>query len=91
MIQKWVTNGPPPNSGFINNGARPDWIVLNEISTSLWTGDAAYRSWVHDVVHELKNTYRYNVILYSPFPNPGNNNSDWQAVTADAYIGIENY
>ena len=91
MIQNYATNGPPPNSGFINNGPRPDWIVLNEISTSLWQNDSNYRLWVHDVVHALKTIYGYNVILYSPFPNPGANNSDWQAVTADAYIGIENY
>ena len=39
----------------------------------------------------MKNTYGYNVILYSPFSNPGNNSSDWQAAATDAYIGIENY
>src|SRR5262245_579384 len=91
VIQKWVTNGTSPGTGFINNGPRPDWIVLNEISTSLWQNDSNYRVWAHDVVHELKNTYGYTVILYSPFSNPGANNSDWQAVSSDAYIGIENY
>ena len=76
---------------FTTLGPKPNWIVLNEISTSLWQTDSNYRLWVHDVVHALKTTYGYNVILYSPFPNPGANNSDWQSVTADAYIGIENY
>lgn len=96
----WPTNTGPEQAaridqyaidGFTSTGARPDWVVLNEISTSLWTGNASYRLWVHDVVHSLKNDFGYNVILYSPFPNPGANNSDWVAVSADAYIGIENY
>src|SRR2546423_12157084 len=85
--------GSPPNTAatqaanidqygsslFTTLGPRPNWIVLNEISTSLWQNDSSYRVWVHDVVHALKNTYGYNVILYSPFSNPGNNSSDWQA------------
>ncbi|HXU79524.1 MAG TPA: hypothetical protein VN794_23290, partial [Methylomirabilota bacterium] len=62
-------------ANFTSLGPRPDWIVLNEISTSLWTGNAAYRAWVHDVVHALKANFSYNVILYSPFPNPGANGS----------------
>src|SRR5215471_1010023 len=76
---------------FTTTGPKPSWIVLNEISSSLWQTDSAYRLWAAAVVHELKNTYGYNVILYSPFPNPGANSSDWQNVAADAYIGIENY
>ena len=78
-------------SGFTSTGPKPAWIVLNEISSSLWQSDAAYCGWARDVVHALKNTYGYNVILYAPFANPGANASDWQAITADAYIGIENY
>jgi len=78
-------------ANFTSLGPRPDWVVLNEISTSLWTGNAGYRAWVHDVVHALKANFGYSVILYSPFPNPGANGSDWQAVTQDAWIGIENY
>ena len=78
-------------SGFTSTGPKPNWIVLNELSASLWPNDATYRAWARDVVHALKNTYGYNVILYAPFANPGANASDWQAITADAYIGIENY
>ena len=78
-------------SGFTSTGPRPDWIVLNEISSSLWQSDATYRGGARDVVHALKNTYGYKVILYASFANPGANASDWQAITADAYIGIENY
>ena len=74
-----------------STGPKPNWLVLNEISSGLWQSDAAYRLWVHDVVHTLKTTFGYTVILYSPFPNPGANDSDWQAVSSDAYIGIENY
>jgi hypothetical protein len=78
-------------SGFTSTGPKPDWIVLNEISSGLWQSDATYRAWAGAVVHALKNTYGYNVILYAPFANPGANASDWQAIAADAYIGIENY
>jgi hypothetical protein len=76
---------------FTSTGPKPNWIVLNELSASSWPSDAAYRAWAGDVVHTLKNSYGYNVILYAPFANPGANASDWQAITADAYIGIENY
>ena len=76
---------------FTTLGPKPNWIVLNEISSSLWQNDSNYRPWVHDVVHALKNTYGYKVILYAPFANPNANSSDWQAVSSDAYIGIENY
>src|SRR5438477_9009951 len=48
---------------FTTLGPKPNWIVLNEISTSLWTNTPAYRAWVGDVVHTLKATYSYNVIL----------------------------
>ncbi|PWU15657.1 MAG: hypothetical protein C5B50_15120 [Verrucomicrobia bacterium] len=76
---------------FTSNGPKPNWVVLNEISSSLWQNDSVYRGWVRDVVHALHATYGYNVVLYAPFTNPGNNNSDWQAVQADAYIEVENY
>jgi hypothetical protein len=36
-------------------------------------------------------TYGHEVIVYSPFANPGANPADWQALTKDAYIGVENY
>ncbi|MSU58725.1 MAG: hypothetical protein EXS35_11235 [Pedosphaera sp.] len=85
LIQNYATNG------FTATGPRPDWIMLNELSSGLWTGDAAYRPWAAAVVRELKTNYGFNVILFSPFPNPGNNNSDWQAVSSNAFIAIENY
>jgi hypothetical protein len=78
-------------SGFTSTGPRPDWIILNEISSSLWQNNPTYRAWARDVVHALKSTYGYQVILYAPFANPGANASDWQAIAADAYIGVENY
>jgi hypothetical protein len=78
-------------SKFMASGPRPAWLILNEISSGTWTTSASYRAWVAGVVHALHTTYNYNVILFSPFPNPGNSPSDWQAVAADAYIGIENY
>jgi hypothetical protein len=78
-------------ANFTSNGPRPDWIVLNEISSGLWTSDPNYRAWVQAAVHSLKTTYGFNVILFSPFPNPGANGVDWQAIANDAFIGIENY
>ena len=96
----WTTNSGSVSASNINyyavsrftaTGARPNWVVLNEISSGLWPSDSSYRAWVRDVVHALKTAYGFNVVLYSPFPNPGANAVDWQAVAADACIGIENY
>lgn len=78
-------------SFFMNTGPRPDWIVLNEISGSQWPTNQTYRTWVQDVVHALHNTYGYSVIVYSPFATVAGNAASWQAVSADAYIGVENY
>ena len=78
-------------SRFTSTGSRPDWIVLNEISSSLWQNDAAYRVWAAAVVRELKTNYGFNVILYSPFATVAANSADWQAVSSNAWIGIENY
>ncbi|MGH8023018.1 MAG: hypothetical protein ACRED1_05530 [Limisphaerales bacterium] len=76
---------------FMNTGPRPDWIVLNEISGSQWPTNQAYRAWVEDVVHALHTTYGYSVIVYSPFPTVAGNDASWQAVSAEAYIAVENY
>jgi autotransporter-associated beta strand protein len=74
-----------------HNGAKPNWIVLNEISPSRWPANATYRQWIVDVATRLHDTYGYNVITYSPFANPSSDASDWQALAAKSYIGIENY
>jgi len=76
---------------FMNTGPRPDWIVLNEISGSQWPTNQTYRTWVQDVVDALHNTYGYSVIVYSPFATVAGNDASWQAVSADAYIAVENY
>jgi hypothetical protein len=78
-----------------HNGARPDWLILNEISSSLWqnttsTGDT-YRRWLVDCVTRLHDDYHYNVVTYAPFPNPGLRDATWQALSAKSYIGIESY
>jgi hypothetical protein len=78
-------------ANFTSTGPKPSWVVLNEISAGLWPSDANYRTYVRDIVHTLRTVFGYTVIVYSPFPNPGANSTDWQAVAADAYIGIENY
>ena len=78
-------------SNFTNTGVITKWVILNEISAGLWPDTQAYRTWVTDVVKTLKNTYNHEVIVCSPFANPGQNNTDWQAVSSYAYIGVECY
>ena len=80
MLARFTSLGPPPQ-----------WIILNEISASLWPGNQAYRNWLVELLDRLNSYYGYNVILASPFPNPGANNADWQRVSTYAYIGIEKY
>ncbi len=78
-----------------NNGPRPPWLILNEISASVWPDDTQkgidYRAWVIGAVTRLHDNYGYNVVTYSPFPNPGAHASDWQTLAAKSYIGVENY
>jgi autotransporter-associated beta strand protein len=78
-----------------NNGSRPPWLILNEISASVWPDDTQkgtdYRAWVIDAVTRLHDNFGYNVVTYSPFPNPGAHGSDWQALATKSYIGVENY
>lgn len=76
---------------FTSNGPAPDWIILNEISASQWPSNAAYRAWLIELLQQLNGTYGYNVILASPFPNPGAHDPDWQAVSSYAFIAIEQY
>lgn len=78
-----------------NNGPRPSWMILNEISASVWPDTtqkgADYRAWVIAAVTRLHDVYGYDVVTYSPFANPANHASDWQALAAKSYIGVENY
>jgi hypothetical protein len=76
---------------FAKTGPRPQWIILNEISAGLWPTNAAYRQWAVNVVATLKNKYKFSVILCAPFARPGAHSNDWQAVAANANIGIECY
>lgn len=79
------------------NGPKPNWIILNEISSSLWSANAGppsnstYRSWLIDVVTRLRDNYGYNVVTLAPFQNPGANDASWQALSQISYIGIECY
>ena len=72
-------------------GGVPQYFILNEISAGLWPGNAAYRSWLGDVVRALKYIHGVDPILASPFQNPGRNDSDWQAISEVAYIAVEAY
>jgi hypothetical protein len=78
-------------SNSTHNGPKPNWIILNEMSTSLWPNNATYRQWVIDVATKLHDTYGYNVVTYTTFANPSNFASDWRALAAKSYIAIENY
>jgi len=79
------------------NGPRPTWLILNELSASLWPpnagppGNSVYRSWVIDCVTRLHEHYGYDVVTYSPFQNPGANDASWEALAEVSYIGIECY
>src|SRR5262249_4185904 len=79
----------PASSNF--PGGIPRYFILNEISAGLWPNNPEYRAWVHDVVHSLKNDRGVDAILASPFERPGRNDSDWQAVSEDAFIAAETY
>ncbi|HEX4412207.1 MAG TPA: autotransporter-associated beta strand repeat-containing protein [Lacipirellulaceae bacterium] len=84
-----------------HNGAKPSWLVLNEISSSLWQPNPgapnlnSYRQWVVDCVTRLHDVYGYNLVTYAPFGTVGtsapNNGASWQAIAAKSYIGIESY
>ena len=82
-----------------NNGVRPDWLVLNEISPSLWQqnpGDpslSAFRTWAIDCITRLTDVYGYKVIILSPYQQLGTtaNAPSWQALANKAYIAIEAY
>src|SRR4051812_6259680 len=78
-------------SNSTHNGPKPNWIILNEMSTSLWPNNATYRNWVIDVAARLHDTYGYNVVTYTTFANPSSFASDWQALAAKSYISVENY
>lgn len=77
-------------TSYFPSGA-PEWVILNEISSSMWQSSQDYRDWVKAVVHRLAVTYAHKVILYSPFQTVSGNSADWQAVSGDAYIAIEAY
>ncbi len=80
------------------NGARPEWLILNEISASQWQLNpgapslSKHRTWVIDTVTLLNDVYGYKVITYSPYETVGTANApSWQALAAKSYIGIESY
>jgi autotransporter-associated beta strand protein len=79
-----------------NNGPKPNWLILNELSASVWPDTTQkgidYRTWVINAVTRLHDTYGYDVVTYSPFANPSSTYaSDWRALAAKSYIGVENY
>ena len=78
-------------ANFTNTGVKTTWVILNEISAGLWPDSAPYRAWLRTLVARLKTTYNHEVILCSPFSNPGANAADWVPLSQNCYIGIEKY
>ena len=76
---------------FTSTGPAPKWVILNEISGSLWPSNATYRTWLIDTMARLHEFYGYDPIVYSPFGNPAANDASWQLLSKDAYIGVEQY
>ena len=96
----WTTNSPEQSAANFNQyalnnhtstGPRPDWIAMNEISSSQWQNNPEYRAWLIETMRLLHETYHFNIILYAPFSNPGANAASWSALSNHVYIGIENY
>lgn len=84
-------------SNSTKNGPKPTWLILNEISSSLWSANpglpslSTYRTWLIDCVTRLHNNYGYDVVALAPFQNPGANDASWQALSQISYVGIECY
>ena len=38
---------------FTSTGTAPKWVILNEISGSLWPSNATYRTWLIDTMARL--------------------------------------
>jgi hypothetical protein len=57
----------------------------------LWPSNAGYRAWLRTLIYRLKTTHNHQIILASPFSNPGNHASDWVPLSQNCYIGIEKY
>src|SRR6185295_14813846 len=76
------------NSNSTHNGPKPTWLILNEISSSLWQttpgppSDSIYRQWVIDCVTRLHDVYNFDIITYSPYQTVNNaaNGASWQAL-----------
>jgi autotransporter-associated beta strand protein len=79
------------------NGAKPTWLVLNELSSSLWSANpgpssiSTYRTWAMQSVQRLRDVYGYNVVALAPFQNPGFNDESWVELSSIAYVGAEIY
>jgi hypothetical protein len=79
------------NTYYTTTGVKTTWVVINEISTSLWPSSQAYRDWVRTMMYQLKTTYGHKVILFSPFATLSGNDTDWSALAGNVYIAAENY
>lgn len=76
---------------FTNTGVKTKWVILNEISGSLWPNNAGYRAWLRTCIARLHDVHNHEVILFSPFGKPGANGADWVPLSTNCYIAIERY
>jgi hypothetical protein len=83
-IHAYVQNYSPTLSS-------PKWLILNEMSTSLWPNNATYRAWLIQTATKLHDTYGYNVVTYTTFAGAPGQGADFRALAAKSYIGVENY
>lgn len=67
----------------------PDWILCNEISTSLWQANAEYRKYVVAYAARLHDRWGKQVMVASPFAAPQSNSEDWQALAEVAIVAAE--
>jgi hypothetical protein len=69
----------------------PTWFLVNEISPSQWPANSAYRDFVVEFAARLHDHHNRRVVMFAPFPAPGNAWSQWPELAAKAYVGAESY
>jgi len=78
-------------ANYTATGTKTLWVVINEISGSLWPSSQAYRDWVRTAMYQLHVTYGQKIILFAPFPQLTGNDTDWAALSGNVYVAAENY
>lgn len=69
----------------------PSWVIVNEISASLWPSNASYRDYVVAFAKSLHVDHGRSVVIAAPFDGPGANGAWWSQLQQYAYVGAEVY